>query len=752
MQTRTRRLWPCEVAVKLPESRILFKIERISKHWSAFCLGLLLAGCGAPPWNNPYPASEAGDDVFYSSFSERPKHFDPARSYSSNEWAFISQVYEPPLQYHFLKRPYQLVPQTAAHMPTLQLFDSEGRLLPEDSDPSSVAISEYRISIRPGIRYQPHPAFARAPGGDFRYWPLGEQDLLNRFTLNDFAEVATRELTAHDYVYQIKRLALRSNHSPIAGLMGEHIEDFVAFGKEAGARQEIDLAEGRLWTDLRPIEMRGVKVLDRYTYSIRLKGMYPQFVYWLAMNFFAPMPWEAERFYAQPGMAERNITLNWYPVGTGPFMLAENNPNLRMVLVRNPNYHAEAYPVEGSEQDREAGLLEDAGKPMPFLDKAVYSLEKEAIPRWNKFLQGYYDNSGVASDSFDEAIQIGASGEARLTPDMRAKGIELDTAVETSVYYMGFNMRDPVVGGDRDDPQDRERARKLRQAIAIAIDWEEYISIFNNGRGEPAHGPIPPGIFGNRGGEAGINPVVYRWHKGRAERRALEEAKRLLSEAGYPDGIDPGTGSALVLYYDTALAGPGSKSMLQWYVKQFQKLGIQLVVRSTDYNRFQEKMLKGSAQIFSWGWNADYPDPENFLFLLYGPNSKVEHQGENAANFSHPEFDRLFDRMKNMPNGAGRQAVIDRMVGLLQQESPWLFGFFPKGFSLHHAWYRNAQPHLMANNTLKYKRIDGELRARKQREWNRPVLWPVIVLGVLLLLSVIPAIRDFRARERRRAR
>jgi ABC-type transport system substrate-binding protein len=720
--------------------------------WLVCCLMLWVSGCGAPPWNNPYPRDEVGRPVFFSSFSERPKFLDPARSYSSNEWAFISQIYEPPLQYHFLKRPYQLVPLTATAMPEVIHYGADGRPLPADADPGRIASSEYRIHIRKGIRYQPHPAFARTGEGGYRYWPLSAGDMDGRYSLDDFPERGTRELTAEDYVYQIKRLAVPANHSPIAGLMAEHIEGFADFAKAARARQAQDRAAGRLWTDLRPLRMRGVRVLDRYTYSIRLKGVYPQFIYWLAMNFFAPMPWEAERFYAQPGMRERNITLNWYPVGTGPFMLTENNPNLRMVLSRNPNFHGEAYPSEGSEAQRKAGLLDDAGKPMPFIEKAVYSLEKEAIPRWNKFLQGYYDNSGIASDSFDQAIQIGANGEASLTPEMRDKGILLDTAVETSIFYLGFNMRDPVVGGRPGDAADQARARKLRQAISIAVDWEEFISIFNNGRGAPAQGPLPPGIFGHRSGREGINPVVYRWQDGRPRRRSIAEAKALLAEAGYPDGVDPKTGKALILYYDTALSGPGSKSLLQWYVNQFKKLGIQLVVRTTDYNRFQEKMLKGAEQIFSWGWNADYPDPENFLFLLYGPNGKVEHHGENAANYHNPEFDRLFDRMKNLPNGPERQALIDRMLEILRQDAPWLFGYFPKGFSLHHAWYHNALPHLMANNTLKYKRIDGGLRARKQEAWNQPVLWPVWVLLGLLALSAIPAIRDYRARERRRAR
>ena len=110
-----------------------------------------------------------------------------------------------------------------------------------------------------------------------------------------------------------------------------------------------------------------------------------------------------------------------------------------------------------------------------------------------------------------------------------------------------------------------------------------------------------------------------------------------------------------MLYFDVTARGAEDKSSLDWMRKQFQKLNIQLVVRSTDYNRFQDKIRKGNAQIFEWGWNADYPDPENFLFLLHGPQQKVGNEGENASNYSNPEYNRLFDQMKNMENGPERQ-------------------------------------------------------------------------------------------------
>ncbi|MGQ9686132.1 MAG: ABC transporter substrate-binding protein, partial [Thiobacillaceae bacterium] len=463
---------------------------------------LLLAACSGP-LNNPYGPEEAGRNVLFSNFGpERPKHLDPARSYSSNEVVFTGQIYEPPLQYHYLKRPYKLEPLTAEGMPRVSYQDARGRALPPDTAPENIAFTTYEIRIKPGIRYQPHPCFALDAAGRLRYVPLRADELARIRHLADFREWGSRELVAADYVYQIKRLANPRLNSPIFGLMSEYI---VGLGEYGRRLQEVTSRLPKdAYLDLERYPLEGAEVVDRYTYRIKIRGKYPQFLYWLAMPFFAPVPPEAERFYAQPGMAKRNLTLDWQPVGTGPFYLAENDPNRVMILRRNPNYRADFYPDAGEPGDAAVGLLADAGRRLPLLDGAVYWLEKEDIPQWSKFLQGYYDSSGISSDTFDQAIRIGPDGQPDLSPDMRARDIRLTTAVSTSIWYVGFNMLDPVVGGDTD------QARKLRQALSIALDYEEFISIFLNGRGIPAQGPLPPGIFGHREGEAGINPVVYR--------------------------------------------------------------------------------------------------------------------------------------------------------------------------------------------------------------------------------------------------
>ncbi len=309
----------------------------------AFLCGLAmwLAGCSDEPLNNPYPKEDSSKNILYSSFSERPKHLDPARSYSSSEYQFIAQIYEPPLQYHYLKRPYTLTPLTATEVPKAVYLDAQGNRLAGDAGTDEVVYSIYDIQIQPGIQFQPHPAFAKDRNGDYLYHELSATELEGVHKLADFAVSGTRELVAADYVYQIKRLAHPKLYSPILGVMSDYIVGLRDYSQTLkAAYDELKAKEGEhAFLDLNRYPLAGVEVVDRYTYRIKVEGKYPQLLYWLAMPFFAPMPQEADRFYSQPGMAERNITLDWYPVGTGPYMLAVNNPNLRMVLERNPNFH-----------------------------------------------------------------------------------------------------------------------------------------------------------------------------------------------------------------------------------------------------------------------------------------------------------------------------------------------------------------------------------------------------------------------------
>lgn len=720
----------------------------------------LMLGC-QPPLNSPYRTSESGKNIYYNTFHAQPKTLDPARAYSSDEYSLICQIYEPPLQYHYLKRPYELIPLTATEIPRPRYFDENGNPLPSNPPAEEVHRVIYEIKIKKGIFYQNHPSFAQDEQGNYFYHSLTDEDVSGINEIRNFSQAGTRELKAYDYIYQMYRIADPRNNCPIYPIMAKYIlgldtlsqslekalEDEREKRKQKAGltyNQEADEKANPIRLDYIHFLFSGVLKKDEYTFQIILKKKYPQILYWLSMPFFSPIPWEADRFYSQGPLIKKNITLQSFPVGTGPFMIDVFDPNLEIILKRNENFHKETYPRWGEKGDKDAGYLVDAGKPLPFLEKVVFKLEKESIPRWNKFLQGYYDSSGISSDSFDQAISITTGGLTQLTNQFREKEIQLVTSTATSTFYFSFNMLDPVVGGYSPEKQ------KLRQAIAITIDMEERIEIFANGRGIPAQGPIPPGIFGYEKGISSINPHVYTWNEKRniPVRKSISIAQSLLAEAGYPNGIDPETGKPLIIGFDNAWTGPEAHSQLKWLQKQFKKIGILFEIRTTDYNRFQEKILSGNFQFFSWGWNADYPDPENFLFLLYGPNAKKQFGGENAANYDNPEFNQLFVKMESMENTPERLQIIKKMLDIARRDAPWIWGFHPRDFVLYHNWVFNAKPHTMANNTIKYLRIDPISREAKRDTWNQPHYWPFGILVGIICIASLPAILAVRKRRK----
>ncbi|MBW2221965.1 MAG: ABC transporter substrate-binding protein [Deltaproteobacteria bacterium] len=724
----------------------------MKKLFSLLITTILFTGCQTP-LNNPYSTSEKGKNIYYNTFYAQPKTLDPARAYSSDEYRIICQIYEPPLQYHYLIRPYKLIPLTTSTIPHPRYFDKSGNLLSLNSPTEKVYRTVYEIQIKKGVFYQNHPSFAKDEQDKFLYHNLLDKDLSKIYGISDFKHTGTRELKADDYIYQIYRIADPRNNSPIFPIMAKYIFGLDTLAKslektlkevrlnrkrEAGFtyNQETDEKTNPIWLDYKNFSLPGVIKKNDYTFQIILKKKYPQILYWLSMPFFSPIPWEAVKFYSQGPLIKKNITLQSYPVGTGPFMIDVFDPNSEIILIKNENFHKETYPEKGEKGDREAGCLDDRGKPLPFFEKVVYKLEKESIPRWNKFIQGYYDSSGISSDSFDQAISFSPEGLIQLTDQFNKKEINLSVSTATTTMYFAFNMLDPVVGGYTSDKQ------KLRQAISIALDIEERIEIFANGRGIPAQGPIPPGIFGFQEGIDYTNYYIYNWDKSRNKpaRKPIEIAKTLLSEAGYRNGIDPQTGKPLIIGFDNALTGPEAQALLKWLQKQFRKIGIILETKTTDYNRFQEKVLNGNFQFLSWGWNADYPDPENFLFLLYGPNGKKKYGGENAANYDNPEFNHLFKKMESMENTPERLQIIRELLNIARRDSPWIWGFHPQDFLLYHKWVFNAKANTMANNTLKYLRIDPVIRESKRIAWNQPNYLPIILFVGILLIATLPAI------------
>ena len=649
-----------------------------------------LSGCS----NDPYPQSKEGEKVLYSSFRGAPRTLDPAKAYNTGAHAITGAVYDTLLKYHFLKRPLELMPGLAIALPERIELD-QGRVL-------------YRFELRSDLLYADDECFELSGPGR-----------------------RTREVVAADVAFQLFRIADAKVASPVIEPFS-NIQGFQEFSRSLTARREAEPDFGSL-----PIReqyaaigrISGIETPSKYVLEITLHRAYPQIKYWFAMEFATPVPWEAVSFYDGE---EGRPRFDDHPVGTGPYTLAEYDKQARYVLERSPNWYgirhpewnapSAVFPSVGDEDDRASGRLDYAGRSLPFIDRVEVYREKESIPRFNKFLQGYYDASGIIKESFDRVVQ-----EDALSPDMLAKGVTLGKSVAIDVYYIGFNLDDDVVGRSGGD-----RSRNLRQAMSLVIDVEEYTRIFMNGRGVPAQSPIPPGIYGYR-------PDYQNAYS----RFDLERAKALMREAGYPKGIDPATGEALRLTFDSADTSTAGMTQVRFYTSAWKQLGIDVRIEATNYNQFHEKLRNGAYQIFQAGWVADYPDPENFLFLLWSEMGQTKSGGPNSANFSNADFDALFVSMKARENGPERMAEISQMVAILETERPWIELFHREDYSLYHGWVRNVKPMGISTPTYQYRDIDPVARDASRREWNEPIVWPAIVLVVFAVAIVLPGIRTY---------
>jgi len=655
--------------------------------------GLLLgAGCT----NDPYPAADRDKKVLYTSFSSEPKTLDPAVAYAVTDHVVTGSVFDTLLEYHYLRRPYELIPGLAESVPKAE-NKPNGR-------------QSYRFKLRAGILFHTDPCFALNGRGR-----------------------QTREVQAADIAFQLARLADPDVNSPAAPTFGD-VLGFSAFKQKLTELRKADPAFRALPVYeqyKRSGGIEGVVVHGDLDLEIVLAQPNPQILYWFAMPFTTPMPWEAVAYY--DGKEGRPNLADW-AVGTGPFRLALYEKQHRFVLARNEAWygrmkeHADApgaiFPREIDKKDIEAKRIDPsyAGRRLPFLDEIRFTREKENIPDFNKFLQGYYDASGIIKESFDAIVVNG-----HLSKEMQDRGMRLDKEVEPVIYYVGFNMDDKLVGAPAG-----EKGRKLRQAMSLAIDAEEFLRLFLNGRGVPAQSPVPPGIFGY--GKDYRNPF---------RQPDLARARQLLAEAGYKNGIDPKTREPLKLAFDTGNTGAEALLQYEFFVSAWRNLGLDVEIRATTFNQFQARLRNGAYQIFFAGWGADFPDPENFLFLLECDNRQSKNGGPNTANFCNREFNDLYLAMKNLPNDDRRAGLIEKMVAILEGERPWIELFFREGYVLHHAWVVNAKPMGMSYPTYKYKDVLPDLRVRNREEWNAPVRWPLYVLLLTLAALTVPVVRTY---------
>ena len=515
-----------------------------------------------------------------------------------------------------------------------------------------------------------------------------------------FPDGKGREMRAEDFVYAFKRITDPKSECPVSSDFQANIIGMA----EAYAQAR---KAGRFDYDA-PLE--GVIAADRYTLQLVLKKPNPQILYWLAMQFTVPVPREAVEYYdggVHDGVPREQF--KFHPVGTGPFRLVEWKRRSVIRLVRNEHYHTTTFPEGGWSAEEDARFHRYIGASLPQVDEVQFAIIREAIPHWVLFKQGFLDSYVVSKDVFNSVL----SASHALTPEYAARGVRLSKQVDPSTFYFLFNMDDPVVG----------KNQKLRQAIGMVYDEELAREIFSNGVDVNAQQLLPPGIFG-------YNPHArHPW-----KQHDLELARKLVAEAGYPGGIDPKTDKPLELQMALTADSAGARQKAEFEKRQIEQLGIRVRVIENTWEKQQEAMDRGAYQVTATAWYMGYPDPENLFMLFYGKNFPPK--GNNTSRYHNPEFDLLYERMRNLDNTPERLAMIRRMSQILEEDCPMIPLFHNVAYALNQPWAPQFASNMFLNNGPKYVDVDVPLREAKLAQWNRRTYAPLWTGLALLGLCV----------------
>lgn len=256
------------------------------------------------------------------------KSLDPIHGVDDYSARELAKVYEGLLEYHYLKRPLELVPNLAESMPTV----SDDQLV-------------YTFKIKPGVLFHDNVCFANGKG---------------------------RELTADDFVYSLKRLADPKNSPSSFWVIDGKIKGLMEWREKYIDAEKVD------YTD----NIEGIKALDRYTLQFILTHPYPQFLHVLAMVVCMVVPYEAVEYYG--------IEFMNHPVGTGPFTAESFNPqDTKIIYHKNLNFRDKFFPSEAAEEYQH--MLTYAGKKLPFVDTVITHIIPEEQPRWLMFKKGEID-------------------------------------------------------------------------------------------------------------------------------------------------------------------------------------------------------------------------------------------------------------------------------------------------------------------------------------------------------------------------
>ncbi len=595
---------------------------------AAALLALLLAPC---VHGQPDPRK-----VVRTAYPSAESKLDPAAESDEASGSISHAIFDPLLAYDFLARPAKLVGNTAA--------------LPEITDEGAT----FTLKIRPGIFFTPDPAFGGKP----------------------------REVTAHDYVYSIKRLfdpKLRSQWL------------FLVEGKILGADAAMREAKesGRFDFD-RPLE--GLQALDRYTIRIRLANPDWSFPFVLAMPATAALAREVVERYGED--------IAFHPVGSGPFRIAEWVRGSRVVLEANPGFREEIFAGDpGPDEASRAIHARLQGRRLPIVGRIEIHIVDEAQPRWLAFLNGEHDYIRPVPEDFANLALPGGA----LAPNLAKAGIYATPDEVAYTTYTTFNTADTIDGKPNAIGGFSPERVALRRAIAMGYRLPDMMTILDKGQSVRAYTPLPPAVSG---------------HDPRFRTPLLDydppRAKALLDMFGYVDrngdGYREAPDGSPLSFQHASVPNLRERQRNELWKKSMDAIGIRVTFDKVEKLPELRKQAKlGRVQSFSYGWIADFPDGENFLQLLWkGSIGQV-----NYAMFDHPEYNALYERVKRMPDSPARDALVSRMVGLISVYAPWLVETYKAQQVLVQPWVLGYKKHPFAHEPWKYLDIDTARRPKR---------------------------------------
>jgi len=447
-----------------------------------------------------------------------------------------------------------------------------------------------------------------------------------------------RELVAEDFAYSIKRFLDPKNRSPYAFFFEGKVlglDDLAADAKKSG---KFDYDR----------KIPGLGTPDPYTLVIRLKDPDYSLGHILAFADTAAVAREVIEAYGDD--------TNFHPVGSGPYMLDKYVRSSKIFLKANPDFRKEVWDFKPTSDPRDKDIVAVMkGKTIPAIGNIEISIIEETQARMLAFENGETD---IEYQLWDVSPRF-LTDDNKLRPEFVKRGVRLDRIVDAEFTYLYMNTLEKV--GDQPNPLggfSKERIA-LRRAIAMAYNLDDQIRIIRKNQAVKAEYPIPPGVQGHE--PTWKSNIKYD----------PAGANTLLDRVGYrkgPDGfrMQP-DGKPLVVRYSTT---PDERGRLfaELLTKSLGTVGIKVDV---NVDKFPE-LLKAEKQcrlmMRSASWIADYPDGDNFMQLLYGPNV---FQSNNAC-YKSAEYDKLYEKSRLLPDGAERSKLYREMTKIMERDTPWV--------------------------------------------------------------------------------